>query len=232
MRLPSLTSLVVCACLLGVPAGVALVGAPAPAVAKAKAGNAKPAKGKPKPKQAVRGTEVTSPVDLGALRDAPCPDATLQPTPEVLDRVRAATHCLVNAARTQQSVPPLSEERLLRGAADIKAADMVAHGYFTHTTPGGQTFQQLLTQVGYAVPGTKFHIAESLAWGQTYRGTPLAIVTGWLNSPMHRDNILSRSFTQTGIGVVMGVPSSETKVPLPGATFVQEFGYRRLGSVG
>mgnify|MGYP000966070924 FL=1 len=67
--------------------------------------------------------------------------------------------------------------------------------YFSHTSPVfGSTFS-LLDQYGisYKTAG------ENIAMGYT---TPEAVVTGWMNSPGHRANILNASFTQIGVGYV------------------------------
>lgn len=161
-----------------------------------------------------------------------CADADLRPAADNLDRVRVATLCLVNAERTSRGVGALREDPTLAAVAAAKATDIVARGYFEHTTPGGVTFEQALIHAGYVVPGTRFAVSENLAWGQTYLSAPLEIVRGWMGSPGHRANILDRRFTATGIGVVLGAPSSQTKVDLPGATFAEEFGDHHLGAIG
>ena len=43
-------------------------------------------------------------------------------------------------------------------------------------------------------------VGENVAWNQ--RG-PEEVMTAWLNSPGHRRNILSPSYTEIGVGVVM-----------------------------
>lgn len=161
-----------------------------------------------------------------------CADADLRTEADTLERARAATFCLVNAERTSRGLNALREDATLAAVASAKAADLVARGYFDHTTPGGMTFELALIHAGYVVPGTRFVVSENLAWGQTVLSTPVEVVRGWMGSPGHRANILNGRFTETGIGAVVGVPSSQTKIALPGATFAQEFGDHHLGAIG
>lgn len=169
---------------------------------------------------------VPPPNPVAAL--APCADATLVPDPTNLERVRVSVLCLANQERAKQGVGALTDNALLRTAADTKAADMVANDFFEHTSPAGVGFDTLLRQVGYVIPGRAFDIAENLAWGQLGLATPEAIVAGWMGSPGHRANLLDPRFRESGLGVVAAVPRSDAG-PLPvtsGATFAQEFGAR------
>jgi uncharacterized protein YkwD len=47
--------------------------------------------------------------------------------------------------------------------------------------------------------------AENIAWG--YR-TPPEVVTGWMNSPGHRANIVNRSSVAVGVGMVRAADGS------------------------
>jgi uncharacterized protein YkwD len=46
-----------------------------------------------------------------------------------------------------------------------------------------------------------FQVAENIAWGSLWLGTPRAIVSVWMHSAGHRANILDPHFRDTGIGV-------------------------------
>src|SRR5215217_6181675 len=51
--------------------------------------------------------------------------------------------------------------------------------------------------------------------------TPGAIMTAWMNSPGHRENILMPDYREIGIGVVVGNPAAPDGL---GATYATEFG--------
>jgi uncharacterized protein YkwD len=129
--------------------------------------------------------------------------------------MRAATLCLVNAERVRIGVAPLVGNSLLAAAAQGHADDMVALGYFSHTSADGRTFDQRIRAAGYA--GSR--LAENIAWGQRSLGTPRRIVAAWMDSAGHRANILNGALRDSGIGVAARTPGGAT-----GGTFVHDFG--------
>jgi uncharacterized protein YkwD len=46
------------------------------------------------------------------------------------------------------------------------------------------------------------------------------MVKAWMESPGHREIILTRAFREAGVGIAMGVPSGRGS----GATFTMDFG--------
>ena len=102
---------------------------------------------------------------------------------------------LVNDARQENGLQPLTASGELSRVARIKSQDMVDQGYFSHTSPTYGTPFQMLTSFGisYSTAG------ENIAYGQK---TPQEVVNTWLNSPGHRANILNASYTQIGVGYV------------------------------
>ncbi|MFE4466293.1 CAP domain-containing protein [Oerskovia sp. NPDC056781] len=111
---------------------------------------------------------------------------------------------LVNAHRTAAGCPALRADEQLGRAATLHAQDMVAQGYFSHTSLDGRTFGDRVTAQGYARPG-----GENIAAGQK---TAQAVVDAWMASEGHRANILNCDFTTMGLGRA-------------GDTWVQVFGY-------
>ncbi len=101
---------------------------------------------------------------------------------------------LVNQERVKQGLKPLTASEPLRAVARAHAIDMLARGYFSHISPEGTDPFERMTAAGvnYLAAG------ENLAFAPT---VDLAHV-GLMNSPKHRDNILSTDFGQVGIGVI------------------------------
>jgi len=71
---------------------------------------------------------------------------------------------------------------------------MANKGYFSHTSPTYGTPFQMMENFGL-----RFSAAgENIAYGQR---TPAEVMRDWMNSPGHRNNILSRSYTEIGVGL-------------------------------
>lgn len=101
-----------------------------------------------------------------------------------------------NQARLQYQLPPLKENNLLQQAAQNKLSDMVKNQYFDHVSPQGVSARDVIDSVGY-----KFiAIGENLALGGYSDEADL--VNAWLASPGHRENILSKNYTEIGVAVV------------------------------
>jgi uncharacterized YkwD family protein/spore coat assembly protein SafA len=101
---------------------------------------------------------------------------------------------LVNVERSKRGLPALKANWEVSRIARYKSQDMINKNYFSHTSPTyGSPFKMMETF------GIRFSAAgENIAYGQR---TPAAVMTAWMNSPGHRSNILSTSFTQIGVGL-------------------------------
>lgn len=111
--------------------------------------------------------------------------------------VEAEVVRLCNVERAKNGLRPLTANWQLARVARYKSADMRDKNYFSHTSPTyGSPFDMMKSfNVQYSSAG------ENIAAGQT---TAQAVVTSWMNSPGHRQNILSADFTQIGVGYATG----------------------------
>lgn len=100
---------------------------------------------------------------------------------------------LINKERTNRGLQALQTNWELSRVARYKSQDMINKNYFSHTSPTyGSPFTMMQSF------GLKFSAAaENIAYGQR---TPQEVVNAWMNSPGHRANILSASYTHTGVG--------------------------------
>lgn len=100
---------------------------------------------------------------------------------------------LVNIERSQKGLQPLKQNWELSRVARYKSQDMIDKGYFAHNSPTyGSPFDMI------EAFGIKFSAAaENIAQGQR---TPQEVMNSWMNSPGHRNNILSPSYYQIGVG--------------------------------
>jgi uncharacterized protein YkwD len=101
----------------------------------------------------------------------------------------------VNAARTANGLRPLRLDLTLRSAARSHSPDMLRWNYFAHGA--------------FAARMAAFHVqgrqaGENLAWGSGPYGRAGTMISEWLASPEHRENLLSPAFSRIGIGLVRG----------------------------
>ena len=152
-----------------------------------------------------------------------CANTDVSPNGGNVDVVRAAILCLHNQIRAERGLPPLRENARLRRAALGPSNDMVARGFFEHTTPDGVTMVARIMAARYASPRVGWALGENLAWGTGDLATPRSIMKAWMESPGHRANVVRRAYREIGIGVVTGVPSDRGA----GATYTTDFGVIR-----
>lgn len=100
-----------------------------------------------------------------------------------------------NSQRTSNGVATLAINSELDAAAQAKANDMAARDYWSHNTPDGKTPWTFITAAGYDYQTA----GENLAYGFT---TAADTITGWMNSPEHRANVLSTSYRDVGFGII------------------------------
>lgn len=132
----------------------------------------------------------------------------LQPmTASVLPAVVAD---LTNQQRTQNGLQALEVSPLLQEAAQDKANDMAAKGYFSHVSPSGQLPWYWFQQAGYDYQFAGENLAINFTDSQD-------VVNAWMLSPDHRANILKQQYTQIGIGIAQGMYQGQE------TTFVVEF---------
>ncbi len=103
-----------------------------------------------------------------------------------------------NSDRVKNGLSLLVENPLLTRAAQLKANDMLARGYYAHVDPDGHTALYWLGQVGYKY----LNAGENL--DLTYQNSEQHVEDVWMNSPEHRSNILLPVFTEVGVATVSG----------------------------
>lgn len=123
-------------------------------------------------------------------------------------QLRTSVLCLVNRARERRGIAPLRFDRSLRGAATGHSRSMVRSGALTHYGPSGSTVASRVVRSGYLAGASSYRLAENIGAGRGRgRGSPLAIVRDWMDSPTHRGNILDRGLRDFGVGIARGSPS-------------------------
>jgi len=119
------------------------------------------------------------------------------PSPQAAAVVAAVLVDLANTDRFANDLGSLATSSVLERAAQMKADDMAARGYFSHNTPEGLLPWHWFEEAGY-----RFRFAgENLA---VYFSDSAEVERAWMNSPSHRANLLSEHFTEIGIALSQG----------------------------
>lgn len=102
-----------------------------------------------------------------------------------------------NEERAKAGLPALKISNRLSQAANQKAKDIIANQYWDHVSPDGVEPWDWVQQTGYS-----YEVAgENLAKNFTTAG---GVVSGWMNSTSHRENMLNPSYTEVGFANVNG----------------------------
>lgn len=167
------------------------------------------------------------------LTQAPSPTRTPMPTPtvtpdaasddEITQEIESMIHIFVNRERTERGLNELSVDPELGLIARKHSEDMAQNRYFSHDSPSGDGPDERAIESGYRCSGGYYvGLGENIYQGWLYSSvsygfggtqydwlTPLEIatnaVTGWMDSPGHRKNILDASYVRSGVGVAVSV---------------------------
>jgi len=101
---------------------------------------------------------------------------------------------LINAARLEEGLAPLSPAPSLMEAAQRQARAMAEADRLSHTAPGGSTMEGRVQAAGYSGWTA---LGEVVAAGYA---SPEEVVAGWLAEPGHRARLLDPAFREIGAG--------------------------------
>jgi len=108
---------------------------------------------------------------------------------------------LINSVRADHGLSQLVVLQSLTDISRTRSSDMVQRGYFSHYTPEGSTFFNMMRNNGisWSNAGENLGNAAPANWG-----TPSAFINAWMNSASHRDNMLRGHYKYIGVGIVDG----------------------------
>jgi hypothetical protein len=132
-----------------------------------------------------------------------------------IDEVVRAT----NEKRVAAGLKPLVYNEKLADAARRKAANMFSENYWAHNSPSGKSPWTWFKDAGY----TYVFAGENLAkdFGDTNR-----MMSAWMASPTHKENIVNPKYSEIGIAVVPGSLQGNDTVLV-----VQLFGAPATGTI-
>jgi len=101
---------------------------------------------------------------------------------------------LINDERAQYNIEPLISDEQLIIAAENKLSDMIENDYFAHQNPDGKMPWDFMEDASYNYK----YAGENLA---TDYESADEVVSAWLASPTHRQNILNEKFNDIGMAI-------------------------------
>lgn len=112
-------------------------------------------------------------------------------------RMESDVQTRINAIRQQQGLATLRDNQRLAEVARNYSRRMVEQNFFAHVSPQGDTLSDRVksARIFYLVVG------ENLFTSTNIPQPTNAAVSGWMQSPGHRENILRPEFRETGVGV-------------------------------
>lgn len=147
----------------------------------------------PKPTKTASRTPAGTPAATPSAKPSAKPATTTPSSAASASGTAARVVQLVNSERGKVGCAPLTVNAKLTQAAQAHSEDMAAHRTMSHTGSDGSSPGERITAAGYAWQT----YGENVAYGYT---TPESVMTGWMNSPGHRANILNCAFKEIGVG--------------------------------
>lgn len=117
--------------------------------------------------------------------------------PSPISPVSQECTALLNAQRALVGVAPVTISPALNAAAQGHSNYQASITLMTHDGPSGNGAGTRITNAGFVWRAW----GENVAFGQSNCAT---VITAWMNSPGHRNNMLNPAFTHIGIGVAVG----------------------------
>lgn len=125
---------------------------------------------------------------------------------------------MTNQTRVKEGLNTLKVNPELSAAAAAKADDMIKNGYFAHFSPTNVSPWFWIKQNGYNYK----YAGENLAMNFSETDQ---VISGWLNSPSHKANLLNSNYKDIGVAVLSGQVNGQSRVVV-----VQMFGSPKTSS--
>lgn len=136
-----------------------------------------------------------------------------------ISKLEQEVHRLINEERINYGLSPLKWDNKIADIAREHSQDMVLRNFFSHDNPDGEDPTDRADRNRYSCVKdygsySTYGLAENIALTPIYSSVvgcgstltleklSICIVDGWMTSPGHRENILTSTYTKTGIGIV------------------------------
>lgn len=146
--------------------------------------------------------------------DQPQPDPGSQPPPppptgcsaQADTGVAATVFSLINQSRSSNGLDPLALNNSLSAAARVHSTDMACNNFISHSGTDGSNWADRISAQGYQY--STYPLENIYVGDPQFGGDAQGAITWWMNSQVHRENILNDRVTEAGVGYVYN-PDSE-----------------------
>jgi len=156
------------------------------------------------------------------------PTATSGPPTKVKRRaaLEAAVVRALNRVRVAEGLQPLRSSPSLRTAARGHSRSMLDYGFFAHESEDGTSFSDRIRRY-YTNRGWRtWSVGEALLASEGVTIDATAIVDAWLESPPHKEIILSPTFRDAGLGVLYAPSAPQEFGGAEAVVVTADFGLR------
>lgn len=107
---------------------------------------------------------------------------------------------LINLKRMEYGLKPLSWNEQSASVARMHSVNMAEYKFFSHRGLDGKTVDKRADSIGLK----KWRmIGENIASLRGYKQPFKQVITCWMNSPGHRENILREKWKESGVGIAV-----------------------------
>ena len=144
----------------------------------------------------------------------------------MLPALQARLLAQINDLRREAGLAPLRASPALAAAAHEQSVSMAEHGFFGHDSFSGAPFwKRVETQVSETRDGA-WRVGENLVWSSPQLSARRALEL-WLNSPPHRQNLLTAAWREVGIAAVHASAAPGVYAGQDVTILTADFGVRR-----
>ena len=102
---------------------------------------------------------------------------------------------LVNEARKKEGLSELWYSARVHEVCELRTSELTS--YYSHTRPDGSRFSSAFRELGI----TYTRCGENIAYGKNMFTTAEEVFNAWMDSPSHRENILSPEYECVAFGL-------------------------------
>lgn len=140
----------------------------------------------------------------GDPRQEPPPPAPPSCNPQRDTSFESQILTFINQTRIANGLGSLKVNSKLTDAALIHSTDMACNNFVDHSGSNGSSWYDRIAAQGYVYTSA----TENIYVGNPqFGGTPQGAFEWWMNSQIHRDNILTSKITDIGIGYIFSAES-------------------------
>jgi uncharacterized protein YkwD len=143
-----------------------------------------------------------------------------------VDALERSVVTQINSFRRSHGLVALRLSTPLSRAAEQHSLEMARVGYFAHESADGSSFDKRIARFYPSDRRAYWSVGENLLWSSPSIDAAGALQL-WLNSPPHRENLLTARWREIGISAIHVAAAPGTYGGQPVTIVTADFGVRR-----